>query len=177
MRKFIIFIFIFIFLTLICSCSEKSKNASYWIEKGKKLWNGKQYTDPEKAIKYLNKAIELQQNNAETYNNRGTAYYNLGQYKMAIEDFNRAINLKQDNAEACNNRGAAYKKLDQYQLAIESFNKAISLKQDFVDAYNNRGVVYLIHGNKERGCRDIKKSCELGDCRTLEQAKNKGLCR
>ena len=67
MRKFIILIFLF--LIFICSCSEKSKPASYWIEKGKELWNGKQYTNPEKAVEYLSNAIKMQQNNAETYNN------------------------------------------------------------------------------------------------------------
>jgi tetratricopeptide (TPR) repeat protein len=175
MRKFIIFIFLV--LTFLCSCSEKTETALDWFNKTRLLWDGKQYTDPKKAIEYFNNAIKLQPFNTETYNNRGTAYYNFGQYQLAIEDFNKAISLKQNYAEAFNNRGAAYNNLDQYQLAIEDFNKAISLKHDFVDAYNNRGVVYLNHGNKERGCSDVKKTYELGDCKTLEQAEGKGYCR
>ena len=69
MRKIIICIFLV--LTFICSCSEKNKTASDWLEKEKALWNGKQYTDPKKAIEYLNNAIKLQPNNAETYTKRG----------------------------------------------------------------------------------------------------------
>jgi len=59
-----IIILIFLILTFICSCSEKNKTASDWLEKEKALWDGKQYTDPKKAIKYLNNAIKLEPNNA-----------------------------------------------------------------------------------------------------------------
>ena len=175
MRKIIIFTFLV--LTFICSCSGKSETAVDWFNKSRQLWDGKKYTNPQKALEYLNNAIKLQPNNNETYNNRGTAYYNLGQYQMAIEDFNKAISLKQDNDKAYNNRGTAYFNLGQYPPAIEDFNRAISLKKDFVDAYNNRGVVYLIYGNKKLGCRDVRKACELGNCKILEEAKGKGLCR
>jgi tetratricopeptide (TPR) repeat protein len=172
-----IIILIFLILTFICSCSEKNKTASDWLEKEKALWDGKQYTDPKKAIEYLNNAIKLEPNNAETYTKRGAAYINLGQYQQAIEDFNKAIGLKQDYPSAYNNRGAAYYSLGQYQQAIEDFNKAIGLKQDYANAYNNRGTAYLSQGNKELGCRDAQKACALGNCKSLELAKGKGLCR
>jgi tetratricopeptide (TPR) repeat protein len=35
----------------------------------------------------LNNAIKLQPNDAKTYNQRGDAYKNLGQYQCAIEDY------------------------------------------------------------------------------------------
>lgn len=68
-------------------------------------------------------------------------------------------------------------KLGQYQRAIEDFNKAIHLKPDYADAYNNRGTVYLMQDNKELGCPDAQKACGLGNCKLLEMAKSKGLCR
>ena len=174
MRKIIICIFLV--LTFICSCSEKNKTASEWLEKEKALWNGKQYTDPKKAIEYLNNAIKLQPNNAETYTHRGDAYYNLGQYQQAIENYNKAIGLKQDYAKAYNDRGGTYINLGQYQQAIEDFNKAIRLQPDSADAYSNRGVAYLLLGNKEFGCPDAQKACELRNCKALELAKGKGWC-
>jgi len=81
-------------LIFICSCSEKSETALDWINKAQQLWNGKQYTKPAQAVEYLSNAIKLQKNNAETYNNRGTAYYNLGQYQPAIEDYGEAVRIK-----------------------------------------------------------------------------------
>jgi tetratricopeptide (TPR) repeat protein len=175
MRKIIVSIFIV--LAFLCSCSEKNKTASDWLEKEKALWDGKQYTDPKKAIEYLNNAIKLEPNNAETYTKRGAAYISLGQYLQAIEDLNKAIGLKQDYAFAYNNRGAAYINLGQYKKAIEDLSKAISLKQDYESAYNNRGGAYLLEGNKELGCPDAKKACALGNCKSLEFAKANGYCR
>jgi tetratricopeptide (TPR) repeat protein len=175
MRKIIICIFLV--LTFICSCSEKPKTASDWLEKEKALWDGKKYSDPKKAIEYLNNAIKLQPNNAETYTKRGGTYYDLGQYQQAVEDFSKVVTLKPDYADAYINRGVAYFKLGQYQQAIEDYNKVIILKSDYKDAYNKRGATYLMLGNKELGCPDLKKACSLGDCKLLELAKSKELCR
>jgi tetratricopeptide (TPR) repeat protein len=174
MRKFVIFTFLV--LIFICSCSGNKDSASYWFDKAMGLWNGSRYSDPEKAVEYYTKAIDLQKNNAELYNNRGTAYYNLEQYVLALDDFNKAINLKKDFVDAYNNRGGVFFMLGQHEAAIADFNKAISLKKDYADAYNNRGVVYISQGKKKPGISDLRKACELGNCTILNQAKAEGLC-
>jgi tetratricopeptide (TPR) repeat protein len=86
------------------------------------------------------------------------------------------ICLKPDYIKAYNNRGLSYYGLGQYQLAIDDFSKAIGMKQDYADAYNNRATVYLKQGNNEIGCGDAQKACALGNCKTLEEAKAKGIC-
>jgi len=96
---------------------------------------------------------------------------------MAIENFNKVIRLKPDNADAYNNRGTIYTKFGQYQMAIEDFNNAIRLKPDDADTYLNRGFVYFNQGDNISGCEDAKKACDLGNCKILEAAKGKGLCR
>ena len=52
------------------------------------------YTDPQKAIEYLNNAIKLKPNYADAYHLRGNNYATLKQYQRAIEDYNEAIHLK-----------------------------------------------------------------------------------
>ena len=130
----------------------------------------------QRAIDDFNKAIQLRPDYAPLYY-RGYIYDNLGQYQSAIKDYNEAIRLKQDYVDAYNNRGGIYFKLGQYQLAINDYNEAIRLKRDYADAYNNRAFVYLYQGKKEPGCYDAQKACELGNCRILEGAKVRGLCR
>jgi len=122
-----IIVSIFIVLAFLCSCSEKNKTASDWLEKEKALWDGKQYTDPKKAIEYLNNAIKLEPNNAETYTKRGAAYISLGQYKKAIEDLSKAISLKQDYDSAYNNRGGAYLLEGNKELGCPDAKKACAL--------------------------------------------------
>jgi len=67
--------------------------------------------------------------------------------------------------------------MGMHQSAIHEFNKAIHLKPDYAAAYNNRAFSYFMLGDKIAGCRDAKKSCKLGTCKTLEAAVGKGLCR
>lgn len=133
-------------------------------------------TDPQKAIEYLDEAIKRKPDLAEAYNIRGNADEDLGQHQRAIEDYNEAIRLKPDYAHAYYNRGYTYSKLGQYQQAIEDYNEAIRLKLKNVSAYYNRGRTYFIQGNKELGCADAQKACELGDCTLLEDAKSKKYC-
>jgi len=131
----------------------------------------------QRAIEDYNQAIRLKPDYAEAYFNRGLAYDKLGQYQRAIEDFNEAIHLQPDDAEVYIGRGVAFGGLGQYQRAIVDYNEAIRLRPDLAGAYNNRGVVYFMQGNNELGCHDAQKACALGDCKLLEFAKGKGLCR
>lgn len=158
--------------------AKKEETAADWINKEQALWNGKEYSDPAKAVEYLNNAIKLKQDNASYYNKRGLAYYHLGNNKNAIEDYSKAIRLKPDFSLAYYNRGCVYiKDPGQYQKAIEDFKKAIKLKPDYTEAYNNLGGIYLLQENKSLGCSNAQKACELGNCKLMELAKSKGYCR
>jgi tetratricopeptide (TPR) repeat protein len=129
------------------------------------------------AIDDYDKAIEIKPDYAETYNNRGNAYCRLGNYRQSIEDFNRAIHIKPEFAEAYLNRGNAYNGLGNYKQAIDDYDRAIYVKTGFVQAYFNRGFIYLNQGDNVSGCRDARKACELGNCKLLEIASGRGLCR
>jgi tetratricopeptide (TPR) repeat protein len=129
------------------------------------------------AIYHYNEAIRLNPNYAEAYNNRGTLYGKIRQYQLAIKDFNKAINLYPNYAEAHYNKGLTYFMSGQYQSAIKYYNKAITLKSDYADAYSNRAVAYFKKGDRNLGCLDAQKACELGNCKILKSAKDKGYCR
>jgi Tfp pilus assembly protein PilF len=129
------------------------------------------------AIEDFNRAIEIKPGYAEVYINRGHAYDGLGNYRQAIEDLNRGIEIKPGYAEAYLNRGFAYNGLGNYRQAIEDLNRAIEIKPGYAGAYNNRAFVYLTQGDNVSGCRDARKACELGNCKLLEAANTRGLCR
>ena len=67
----------------------------------------------ERSIEDYDKAIELDPNDAEAYNNRGNSYSDLGQYQRAIEDYDKAIELDPDYAEARIHRQRALRALDE----------------------------------------------------------------
>jgi tetratricopeptide (TPR) repeat protein len=98
-----------------------------WFYKAGALWDGGKYTDPKKAIEYLNNAIKLQPDLATAYYNRGIAYSNLGRLQRAIEDYNEAIHLKPNDAEAYTNRGGAYFMQGNKKLFCRDVQKACTL--------------------------------------------------
>jgi len=135
--------------------------AEGWCYKALTLWVEGKFTDPKKAIEYLNNAIKLQPGNYY-YVLRGVAYTDLGQYQRAIADYTEAIRLKPDDAdEAYYNRGFAYDKLGQYQRAIADYNKAIRLRPDYARAYSNRGSVYQELGQLQRAIKDYNQAIRL----------------
>ncbi|MGA2782943.1 MAG: tetratricopeptide repeat protein, partial [Smithella sp.] len=129
------------------------------------------------AIEDLNRVIEFNPGFAAAYNKRGNAYNGLGNYRQAIEDCSRAIEIEPAYAEAYNNRGNAYDGLGNHKQAIEDYDRAIEIKPRYAELYYNRGIGYLNQGDNISGCRDARKSCELGNCKLLEAANTRGLCR
>jgi protein O-mannosyl-transferase len=129
------------------------------------------------AIDDYDRLIEIKPDLAGAYLNRGAAYYGLGNYKRAIDDYGRAIEINPFYSLTYSNRGNAYSALGNYKQAIEDYGRAIEIKPDFVEAYLNRGFFYLNQGDKISGCSDAHKACELGNCKLLENTKQRGVCR
>jgi tetratricopeptide (TPR) repeat protein len=105
--------------------------------------------------------IKLKPDNANTYNNRGHAYFAKGDNDRAIADYNRAIELKPDHASAYNNRGRTYYAKGDNDRAIADYNRAIELKPDAAEAYYNRGIAYFAKGDKDQAIADYNRAIEL----------------
>ena len=148
-----------------------------WNAAAQSLWQGGQYSDPQKAKDYWDKAIAANPKMAESYNNRGLALYNLERHQQAINDFSQAIRMKPKYAEAFNNRGNVYYALDQYQKAEADFNKSLELRPKYSKAHLNRGLTYFQMKKTEASCKDFRRACDLGDCDGLQWAMQNGHCK
>ncbi|PKN37770.1 MAG: hypothetical protein CVU62_08585 [Deltaproteobacteria bacterium HGW-Deltaproteobacteria-2] len=171
MRKIIVAIFLV--LTFLCSPA-MSITAANWFNYALELWDGEKYTDPGKAIEYLNNALQLEPDSALAYNSRGIAYRNLHQYQMAIKDFNVAIRLKPDYAVFYNNRGLSYVSLRQYQLAIKDYNEAIRLNPDYAVAYYNKACLLALQKDAIQSCNSLRLAMERGfnDSKHIQEDKD-----
>lgn len=98
-----------------------------WFKKAWVLWDGKKYSNTDKAIEYLTQAIHLDTNYALAYNNRGLAYYKLKQIDHAMADYDQAINLDPKLASAFSNRGLAYNKINKTQEGCVDLEEACNL--------------------------------------------------
>ena len=88
-------------------------------------------TESASTIQEFNKAIQLDPDDSDAYNDRGHAYGLLGKYKQAIQDFDKAIQLDPDDALAYIGRGVSYFFLELYQRALDDYTKAIQLYLDY----------------------------------------------
>lgn len=175
MHKFIIPTFLL--LVFLYSCSGNSEKAADLISKADALINEKGINNPQQALEYLNKAIELQPDNAAAYGIRGYIYFSLEKYQQAIDNFSKAIQFNPTKAEYYNSRGTVYSKINQYEKAIEDYNQAILFDANDAAFYNNRAGVHLRHGDKKMGCLDAERACVMKYCDVLEWAKKEGYCR
>ena len=69
------------------------------------------------ALEDYNRAIFLNQNNTEAYNNRGVLKFNMGEQAGVLEDYNKAISLKPDYINAYINRALFYKKVAESEVS------------------------------------------------------------
>ncbi len=101
----------------------------------------------ELATSVLDRAREINPNEAEVWSNLGFVYLAQDKKSEAVEAFKRATELRDDLPEAHNNLGALFIETHDYEAAIKSLQRAIALYPDFANAYVNLGNAYK--GNRQ----------------------------
>jgi Tfp pilus assembly protein PilF len=92
------------------------------------------------AIEYFDKAIKIDPNYADAWNNKGVALKNLGKHNEAIECYDKAIKIDPNYALAWNNKGLALYNLGKYNESIECYDKAIKIDPNYALARNNKDL-------------------------------------
>jgi len=113
------------------------------------------------AISDLTKAIEINPDYADAYNNRGFVYIQQGNLPQAISDFNKAIEINPNFADAYSNRGSVYGMQGNLTQAIFDYNKAIEINPNYAAAYYNRGLFVGMQGNFTQSVSDFTKAIEI----------------
>lgn len=125
------------------------------------------------SLNLFDHSIKVTKENDVSYNNRGTVYYEGGEYANAIADYDKAISLSPAQATAYYNRGKVYTAEGRYDLAISDYSKAIELNPRLSEAYNNRGNAYKNTGRYEPAIVDYSKAIEISP-RLAEAYNNRG---
>jgi serine/threonine protein kinase/tetratricopeptide (TPR) repeat protein len=114
------------------------KNTVYTVED----WNAKgcDETDLNKKIDYYDKALKINPDDADIWNNKGVALDKLSKHSEAIECYDKALKINPDDADIWNNKGVAFDDLSKHSEAIECYNKALKINPDDADIWNDKGV-------------------------------------
>ena len=129
------------------------------------LWCAKGHylrADFASAIKEFTKAIALEPNNKQGYNDRGAAYTQTRDYAAAISDFDRAIRLDPKFHEAYLNRGTARLAAGDLAQAVADLSMAIQLDRQSATAYRLRSMAYDRMGWAEKAAGDRRTAESLG---------------
>jgi len=116
------------------------QNGAYWNNQGNAytaLGNHKS------AVENYLAAIALEKSPPYLlYFNLASAYYNLGQWSLAMAQFDVAVQCEPDRYEAYFGRGLVWEEMSEPSLAIQSYADALERNPTFTQAFNNMGIAF-----------------------------------
>jgi tetratricopeptide (TPR) repeat protein len=134
--------------------SDEELNQLY-IKLGDECLTKKKY---DAAMTNYNAALQVKNNNFQTYYKRGLARYNLGDFEGAIVDYNQAINIHPHYAQAFNKSGLARYQLGDCEGAIADFTQAIRINPNYAVAYKNRAYTRYHLGDYQGAIEDYTQA-------------------
>ena len=115
---------------------------------------------PKKALVALNKAIQLQQENPNLYNEKSAILTNLRRYAEAEIAINKAICIA-PRSIFYSNRGVMYTHRKKWELALSDYSKAIQINPKDAVVYYNRGIVYADQKKWDLAIADYNKAIQI----------------
>ena len=107
------------------------------------------------------KAIELNPNFSEAFNNLGNVKKSLNEPDKAIECFKMAIKLKDNNIEALFNLASIYQENNKFEDLIKIYKKILHFDKNHIKTLYNLGSAYLFLGNISEGKNYFEKVLKL----------------
>jgi type IV pilus biogenesis/stability protein PilW len=121
------------------------------------------FEDPQTSIGYFEKALQIDPNFAEAYNNMGVAYEKSGRFNDAIGYYKMASSnpMYQSPEKAYDNLGRAYYRLGRYDEAIEAYKGALRRVSNFYPSFYGLALCYNAQGRYGEASTAISRAIEL----------------
>ena len=113
------------------------------------------------AIDSFQKAINLNPNFSEAYNNLGNTKKIINKRVEAINHYKKAILIKEDNIEALINLSIILKENNNYEDLINVYKKILKLDNNNVKTIYNLGSAYLFLGDINKGRECFEKAIQI----------------
>ncbi len=124
--------------------------------------------DPYKAIELLDQAIELKEDYADAYLERGKRKVDIESvdeirtdFEGAVADYTVYLQMRAKDPVAYAERGYAYRRLGRNDLAMADYNRAIRLDAKFADAYLGRAWVKMYDSDNEAALKDLEAATRI----------------
>lgn len=157
------------------SMGSTNRDAILSYEQGNKFFNAKDYAQ---AITFYKKAITFDQKWAAPLIKEGNAYYELGNYTLAIESYDKAfviLGKLDEKVKSLNkntgpkpywlnvwfDKGEALAKLKKFDEAISLYDRLISLDHTWANPWNSKGWALQNQGKSEEAVSAFDKATKL----------------
>jgi tetratricopeptide (TPR) repeat protein len=116
------------------------------------------------AISIANKAIELNDQQANGWYLKGRALMGLEQGEEAFVAINQGLELDSEHPEVGHYYlGMAFEKMGKKQQAIDTYSQAIKLNDAYADAYYTRGLLQKKMNDLKAAAADFRRASALGN--------------
>lgn len=119
------------------------------------------YTDKEKAIEILLKALALNPDDVLTLSSIGTLYDIQKNHEKAIEYCERALEIDPEDVQTMRILGSAYFRKGECEKGIKIIRKTLEIDQSFVEGMLTLGAFLNQIGEKEEAEQIMKKAALL----------------
>jgi tetratricopeptide (TPR) repeat protein len=110
----------------------------------------------ESVIKYCDKVLEINEQNAKAYCVRGAMHKAVNDFDAAIEDLNRSIEIN-PTPLAYSLLGNIWCEKGDFPEAIRNYNKVLEFDPDNAAAINNRAEAYFRMDDYDNAIKDYEK--------------------
>jgi tetratricopeptide (TPR) repeat protein len=108
------------------------------------------------AIAEYTKALEINPEDAEAYDRRGTANHHKGDLDHALSDFNQALTLNPRSSDALLHRALVHMARGFHDLAVVDFNTSLDIQPNVLDGLLNRGLCRFELGDNAGAVDDFR---------------------
>ena len=113
------------------------------------------------AIKFYDKALEINPQVLDIYYNKGISLEYLGNYPEAIKAFDKVIEESSQDYEAWYSKGFSLECLGNYEEALESYDKAIEINPQDSSTWYHKGNCLAHLSNYEEAAIALDKAIEI----------------
>jgi tetratricopeptide (TPR) repeat protein len=126
------------------------------------------------AIEAYNRALKLDEHNAQAWQGRGLAQALGAMHREALASFEKALQLDQTLTTSWNGKGSALSFLQRYRDALDAFDQALRLEPDNPSAWNGRGAALSALGQHSDALASFENALHF-DQYMAQAWNNKGL--
>lgn len=114
---------------------QRKKQAAFWLEYSQQLSTAIRYNE---ALKAAERAVKLDETNAEAWYVLGTCQAMLAQYEQALAAFERALALDEEYVPAWDGKAWVLGILGHKIEALEAINRALELDPEYFEAVRRK---------------------------------------